>query len=81
MIDFSLGINENKPVKNASVHIYLFDTHEILQLFVMVWLVCIQYIEITHSFHCKSELYICLLDTHVKGKTSLIMDLSERLEG
>lgn len=64
------------------MHIYLFERHKVFQLFVTVGLVCIQYTEITHYiYNCKSELYICLLGTHVKGKTSLIMDLSETLEG
>lgn len=63
------------------MYIYSFEAHEIFQLFVTVWLVCIQCTEITPSHNCKSELYICLLGAYVEGKTSLIMDLSERLEG
>lgn len=82
MIVCSLGPNENKTVKeNALMYIYSFEAHGIFQLFVTVGFVCIQYIEITHSHNCKSELYIFLLGTYVEGKTSLIMDLSERLEG
>lgn len=38
-------------------------------------------IYITNSHNSKSEFYICLLGTYVEGKTSLIMDLAERLEG
>lgn len=64
------------------MRIYSFEAHKVFQLFVTVGLVCIQYTEITHCiYNRESELYICLLGTHVKGKTSLIMDLSERLEG
>lgn len=63
------------------MYIYSFETYRIFQLFVTAEFVCIQYTEITHSRNCKSELYIFLLGTYVEGKTSLIMDLSERLEG
>lgn len=76
-----LGTNENKAVKkNVLISIYLFEAGKIFQLFVTVGLVCIQYIEITHSRNCEAELCICLLATYVEGKTFLIMDLSERLE-
>lgn len=83
MIVCNPGTNENKIAKKKSLNIciYSFEAHKIFQLFATVRLVCIQYIEITHSRNCKSELYICLLGTYVEGKTSLIMDLSERLEG
>lgn len=67
--------------KSLDVYIYSFEAHTIFQLFATIGLVCIQYTEITQSCNCKSELYICLLGTYVEGKTSLIMDLSERLEG
>lgn len=63
------------------MYIYSFEAHKIFQLFVTAGLVCIRYTEITHSCNCKSEFYICLLGTYVEGKTSLIMDLSARLEG
>lgn len=63
------------------MHIYSLQTCRIFQLFVKVECVCVQYTEITLSYNCKSKLYICLLGAHVKGKTSLIMDPSERLEG